>query len=69
MKDKNLSSPGLFAIFKSVLAAFFGVQSEKNRERDFVQGKFWHFALMGVVATLIFILLVWGAVNLALTSA
>ncbi|SET17908.1 DUF2970 domain-containing protein [Thalassotalea agarivorans] len=40
---------------KSVAAAFFGVQSDKNRERDFTQGKFSHFVVAGVIAVVVFI--------------
>ncbi len=40
---------------KSVAAAFFGVQSEKNRERDFTQGKLSHFIIAGVIAVSLFI--------------
>lgn len=41
--------------FKSVGAAFFGVQSNKNRERDFSQGKFSHFIIAGIIAVVLFI--------------
>jgi uncharacterized membrane protein len=37
------------------MAAFFGVQSDKNRERDFSQGKASHFIFFGIVALLLFI--------------
>ncbi|GHF00178.1 DUF2970 domain-containing protein [Thalassotalea profundi] len=40
---------------KSVLFAFLGVQSNKNRERDFTQGKFSHFVIIGAIAVVIFI--------------
>ncbi len=51
---------------KSVLAAFFGVQSTKQRERDFEQGKFSHFVVIGLILTLGFIAMVWGGVQLML---
>ncbi|WP_019029579.1 DUF2970 domain-containing protein [Colwellia piezophila] len=41
--------------FKSVAAAFFGVQSERNSKRDFSQGKLLHFIIVGIVMLLIFI--------------
>ena len=41
--------------FKSVAAAFFGVQSNKNREKDFAQGKLSHFIIIGIVCVFIFI--------------
>lgn len=53
----------------SVGASFFGVQSAKNRERDFKHGNAVHFIVMGVVATAVFVLLVVLAVRLALRQA
>lgn len=44
------------AIVKSVLAAGFGVQSSKNRERDFSQGSYRHFIVAGIVFTVLFVL-------------
>ena len=46
-----------FAVIRSVLAAFIGVQSEAKREQDFSQQSPWPYILAGVVLTLIFILL------------
>lgn len=36
----------------SILASFFGVQSAKNRERDFVHGKARAFILVGILMTM-----------------
>lgn len=55
--------------FKSVGAAFLGVQSDKNRNRDFTQGKFSHFVIAGVIAVVLFIVFLLLAVNLALKLA
>lgn len=41
--------------FKSVAAAFFGVQSNKNREQDFTHGKLSHFIIVGIIAVFAFI--------------
>ena len=65
----NSRSPGLLSIVLSVLSAFFGVQSEKNRERDFQHGRPIHYILVGLIMTLLFILGVLVAVKLALRSA
>lgn len=62
-------SPGPLSIILSVLAAFFGVQSEKNRTRDFQQGRPIHYILVGLIMTLLFILLVLIVVKLVLHSA
>jgi len=53
----------------SVLAAALGVQSGKNRTRDFSRGKPSHFVLLGVVFTLLFVLLLFGIVKLVLHLA
>ncbi len=61
--------PSLLQTAGSVLAAFFGVQSRRNRERDFTRGKASHFIVMGVVLTIAFIASVMLAVKLALSQA
>jgi len=63
--DKKL---GLLSIVGSTLAAAFGVQSEKNRERDFQQGNLWIFIVSGIIFTTIFVFLVIGIVKLVLAS-
>jgi len=61
--------PTLFQVFKSVLASFFGVQSGKNRERDFQHGKPSQYIIVGLVLTVAFIVVIWLAVKLALSLA
>ncbi len=41
---------------KGIGAAALGVQSDKNREQDFSEGKSIHFIIGGVVAVVIFVL-------------
>ncbi len=53
-------------MLKSVLAAFFGVQSNRNRERDFRHGRPVQFIAVGLLATLLFVLVMWGLVQLFL---
>ncbi|MCB1766661.1 MAG: DUF2970 domain-containing protein [Candidatus Competibacteraceae bacterium] len=65
----NSRSTGPLSIVLSVLSAFFGVQSEKNRERDFQHGRPIHYILVGLIMTLLFIFGVLVAVKLALRSA
>ncbi|ASP47901.1 DUF2970 domain-containing protein [Cognaticolwellia beringensis] len=50
-----MASSNFKETLKSVGAAFFGVQSDKNRERDFTQGKFSHFIIAGLIAVVLFI--------------
>jgi len=60
--------PGLRALLQSVLAAALGVQSSKNRERDFTGGKASHFIVAGIVFTFLFIATVATVVNLVTTQ-
>lgn len=53
----------------SVLASFFGVQKHANRERDFSRGRARDFILVGALFTLLFILAVWGVVQLVVRVA
>ncbi|MGD9663574.1 MAG: DUF2970 domain-containing protein [Porticoccaceae bacterium] len=70
MTDENQESkPGLAAIVKSTLAAALGVQSSKNRERDFKHGNIKTFIIAGVIFTAIFIATVITVVKLVLKSA
>jgi hypothetical protein len=62
-------APTPWQVVASVAAAFFGVQSSKNRERDFKHGKAAHFIVVGLVATAVFVLAVVLAVRLALRQA
>jgi hypothetical protein len=62
-------APGFLDVVKSVMAGFLGVQSEKNRERDFAHGSPVHYVIIGLIATLLFVLSVWGVVILVLKLA
>jgi hypothetical protein len=53
----------------SVSASFFGVQSSKNRERDFKHGKPGQFIAVALVATALFVLVLVLVVKLALRKA
>jgi len=61
--------PTLIDTFKSVLASFFGVQSDKNRKRDFQQGSPAQFIIVGLLMTIIFIVGMIFIVKLILASA
>jgi len=58
MKKHKTEGTGFFNVLKSAIAAAFGVQSSKNRERDFKQGKPIHFIVAGVLLTITFLLLI-----------
>jgi hypothetical protein len=53
----------------SVLAAFFGVQSNKIRERDFNSDQPLHYIIMGIIVAVIFVLIISGVVTLILHYA
>ncbi|MDH4582890.1 DUF2970 domain-containing protein [Pseudomonas sp. BN415] len=70
MDDKNHDQPLSFReMLQSVLAAAFGVQSGKNRTRDFSRGKPSHFIILGVLFTAAFVLVLYGLVRLVLHFA
>ena len=47
--------PTLVDVLKSVLASFFGVQSDENRKRDFQHGSPAQFIIIGLILTVLFI--------------
>lgn len=63
-----MSTQNFKETFKSVGAAFFGVQSDKNRERDFTQGKFSYFIIAGIIAVVLFIAVLVTIVSLVMPS-
>jgi len=54
-------------VIKSVLSAMIGVQKKKNLEEDFSKSSATPFIVVGIIMTLLFILAVWGVVQLALS--
>lgn len=64
--DKPL---GFWQILQSVLAAAFGVQSGDKRARDFSRGKPAHFILIGLLATVLFVIGLYALVQLVLYLA
>lgn len=65
----NDKPPTLWQMLHSVVAAAFGVQSGKNRARDFTHGKPSHFVVLGIVFTAVFALTLFGIVKLVLHLA
>lgn len=68
-EDHQEQKPGFMDVLKSTLAAALGVQSTKNRERDFTHGNIKTFAIAGVIFTVIFIAAIVTVVKLVLKSA
>lgn len=52
----------------STLSAALGVQSQRNRERDFSRGKAGHFILMGIGFTAAFVVTMVLVVKLVLSQ-
>jgi len=68
-KTSKRSGTGFFAVMQSVGAAMIGVQSAKNKERDFTHGKPLHFIIGGLVGTLIFLLVIWLLVKYMIATS
>ncbi len=50
----------------SELSAAFGVQSSRNRERDFSRGSYRQFVIAGLIFTVLFVATLVAVVNLVL---
>lgn len=66
--NQKRESLSLLELMGSGLAAALGVQSSKNRERDFSHGKAGNFIALGIVFTALFIGSVLTIVNLVLSG-
>ena len=66
--EKDQQPPSFLQVVGSALAAAFGVQSSRNRERDFTRGKLSHFIVVGVGLTILFVVLLIAVVNLVLSN-
>lgn len=67
--DRQDKAPSLLKVTGSVLASFFGVQSSRKHEEDFTQGRPAAYILIGLGVTLLFILVLWGVVQLVVSLA
>lgn len=67
--DQTGKKPGFREVLSSTLAGALGVQSSKNRERDFKHGNIKVFAVAGLIFTVLFIITVVGVVKLVLHFA
>lgn len=67
-KENNSPRPSFWDMILSVLAAMFGVQKGKNRERDFTTGNPWVFIVIGIIMTTAFVFLLIGVVNMVLAN-
>lgn len=60
------SKPTLLQVIGSVLSAAIGVQSDANRERDFTQGSFKTFVIVGLLFAVAFVVGLLAIVNAVL---
>jgi len=56
----------LWQVIKSALAALFGVQSNAARERDFAKGTPGQFVIVGLLAAIVFVLVLVAVVFVVL---
>ena len=71
-KEDQIEDPAegltILQLLGSTLAAGFGVQSSKNRNRDFNRGKPGQFIIVGIVLTALFVIGIVSVVRLVLSS-
>ncbi len=67
--DQRESSRGFLGLVQSVVAAIFGIQSEKNRQADFRKGDASQFITMGIIAVIALVVTMIIVVNSVLDSA
>ncbi len=68
-ESENTQKPRFVDIVKSTLAAAVGVQSNKNRERDFAQGNILAYVVSGIIFTVLFISTVIIVVKMVIRGA
>ncbi|MGX5172938.1 DUF2970 domain-containing protein [Aliikangiella sp. IMCC44653] len=61
--------PGILGVLQSVLAAFFGVQSEQKRQQDFQSGDASSYIFVGIVMVVVFVFSIIAIVNSILDNA
>jgi len=64
--SRSDQQPSLWQIIMSVMAAFLGVQNDKNRQRDFAGGNIKIYIIVGIIATVLLVLGLIAVVNLVL---
>lgn len=68
-ESQDNASVTFWTILRSTLAAAFGVQSRRNRERDFNHGRPGAFIAAGLVFTLLFVGVLIAVVMLVIRAA
>lgn len=65
--EQRDKAPSFFAVLLSTFAAAFGVQNDKNRERDFKHGNIYTFITAGLAVTGLIVVAVVVLVNIVLS--
>ncbi len=68
-RDNSKQRVTLLTVIGSLFAGWFGVQSNANRERDFTHGKASTYIYGGIIFAILFVLMVWGIVQLVMATA
>ena len=69
MNNKKAQKPNIWQITLSTIAAAFGVQSQRNQDRDFKHGSLYTYIIAGVIFTLLFVITVVMVVKLVLANS
>ena len=67
--DDTTRHVSITQVVGSILACFYGVQSSRNRKRDFQSGKAGTFIAVGVVMTAVWYFTIYLVVTLVLSVA
>jgi hypothetical protein len=54
-EEVRMSKLSIVDVIKSVLSAAAGVQSDKNRQKDFMQGSLPVYLMAGLIFTIVFV--------------
>ncbi|WP_290653052.1 DUF2970 domain-containing protein [Idiomarina sp.] len=67
--SESQKRPGIISTIFSVIAAFFGVQSESNRQRDFKHGSPLAYIIVGIILATVMVFGLIGVVNWVLAAS
>jgi len=68
-KPPSQGGQSLASVLRSVAASMFGVQSSRKHSEDFGHGKASTYIVVGIIATIVFVLTIWGVVQLVVRLA
>ncbi len=68
-KKDAAKAPSFIDVLGSGLASMFGVQSNRQREKDFTHGKPSQYVIIGLIVTVVFMLTIWSVVSLVMKLA